>query len=130
MMTLGPPQCVPVITRDHLHQNDSHPEYLVLPGDLVGCVKRDDLHVKIIDFGEGSSSHSRSSCWTLNFFVAFFSGEVPPNLHTPLQVRAPEVIFNDLSTLLKVEYGTRVDVWSIGCLVWATGQRGSIRLTL
>ena len=54
MMTLDPPQCVPVFTRDHLNQTDSLPKYLVLPGNLVQCVKQDDLRVKIIDLGEGS----------------------------------------------------------------------------
>lgn len=54
MMTLGVPICVPVFTRDRLHQNDSFPKYLVHPGNLVECVKQDDLRVKIIDLGEGS----------------------------------------------------------------------------
>jgi len=101
MMTLGPPQCVPVFTRDQLHQNISHPKYLVLPGSLIERVNQDDMRVKIIDLGE-----------------AFFSTEVPQILHTPLQVRAPEVMFNHLSTLLKVEIGTRIDVWSVGCLIY------------
>ena len=53
MMTLGVPQCVPVFARDRLHQVDSLPKYLVLPGSLVEHVKQDDLRVKIIDLGEG-----------------------------------------------------------------------------
>lgn len=55
-MTLELPQCVPVFTRDRLHQTDSLPKYLVLPGNLVDCVKQEDLRVKIIDLGEGSLS--------------------------------------------------------------------------
>ena len=54
MMALGVPQCVPVITRNHLDQTDSHPKYLVLPGSLVEFVKQDDLRIKIVDLGEGS----------------------------------------------------------------------------
>ena len=54
MTALGVPQCVPVITRDQLHQTNSHPKYRVIPGSLVECVKQDDLRVKIIDLGEGS----------------------------------------------------------------------------
>ena len=54
MTALGVPQCVPVVTRDQLRQTDSHPKYLVIPGDLVKCVNQDDLRVKIIDLGEGS----------------------------------------------------------------------------
>ena len=49
--------------------------------------------VKIIDFGE-----------------AFFKDSVPGTLHTPLSVRAPEVIFGDA-------FDRRVDMWSAGCLV-------------
>ena len=60
MITLGVPHCVPVFTRDHRHQTDSHPKYLVLPGSLVGRVKPDDMRVKIIDLGEGSLSPSKS----------------------------------------------------------------------
>ena len=55
MMALGVPQCVPVITRDQTHQTDSLPKYLVIPGNLVDCVKQGDTHVKILDLGEGSS---------------------------------------------------------------------------
>jgi len=54
MMTLGLPQCVPVVTRDQLRHTDSLPKYLVLPGSLVECVKQDDIRIKIIDLGEGS----------------------------------------------------------------------------
>ena len=53
-MALGVPRCVPVVARDQLHQADSHPKYLVIPGNLVECVNQDDLRVKIIDLGEGS----------------------------------------------------------------------------
>ena len=67
MMTLDPPQCVPVFTRDQSHQSDSLPKYLVLPGNLVECVKQDNMRVKIIDFGEGSSLQSQSCCWALSF---------------------------------------------------------------
>ena len=42
---------------------------------------------------------------------------MPPRLHAPLEVRAPEILFNHLSPLLKVEVGARIDVWSMGCLV-------------
>jgi len=117
MMTLGLPQCVPVFTRDNLHQTDSLPKYLVLSGSLLECVEQEGLHIKIIDLGEGLlflvsivSLNTKSS-------VAFFSSEAPKDVHTPLQVRAPEVLFNNLSTLLRIECGPRIDVWSVGCLV-------------
>ena len=49
--------------------------------------------------------------------VAFFSTEAPQSLNTPLPARAPEDVFNRLSTLLKITYSARIDVWSLGCLV-------------
>lgn len=52
-----------------------------------------DLSIKIIDFGE-----------------AFFNNNAPTKLHTPLSIRAPEVIFGD-------RLDCRVDLWSAGCLV-------------
>jgi len=54
MTALGVPRCVPVVTRDQLHQTHLHPKYLVIPGSLVECVKQDDLRIKIFDLGEGS----------------------------------------------------------------------------
>ncbi|KAF5588095.1 CMGC SRPK kinase [Fusarium pseudocircinatum] len=56
--------------------------------------------IKIIDFGE-----------------AFLSDDAPSTLHTPLPVRAPEIIFGD-----KLDH--RVDLWSTGCLIFEliTGQ--------
>lgn len=50
-------------------------------------------HVKIIDSGE-----------------SFLPDDVPVALHTPLSIRAPEVLFGE-----KLDY--RVDLWSVGCLV-------------
>ncbi|KAF9780552.1 kinase-like domain-containing protein, partial [Thelephora terrestris] len=101
MMTLEVPQCVPVFARNQQHQSNSLPKYLVIPGNLVDCVKQDDIHVKIIDFGE-----------------AFFTAEEPRDLHSPLQVRPPEALVNHLSMLPKIKYDTRIDVWSIGCLIY------------
>ena len=53
MLTLGVPQCVPVFARDQRHHTDSLPKYLVVPGNHADYVKQDDMHVKIIDPGEG-----------------------------------------------------------------------------
>ena len=54
IVTLGPQECVPVITKDHLRQTDSLPKYLIVPGKLGDRVERGNLRVKIIDLGEGS----------------------------------------------------------------------------
>ena len=42
---------------------------------------------------------------------------MPEIFHPPLQVQAPEVIFNNLLEVLRVEFGTRTYVLSAGCLV-------------
>ncbi|TID13090.1 kinase-like protein [Venturia nashicola] len=48
--------------------------------------------IKIVDFGE-----------------SFMSDDVPDTLHTPIAVRAPEVIFGEKLDL-------RMDLWSMGCM--------------
>ena len=53
MTTLGVPTCIPVFARDQQHHTDSLPKYLVIPGSLADCVEQDDMHLKIVDFGEG-----------------------------------------------------------------------------
>jgi len=55
MRTVGLPRCVPVLVRDREHQTDSLPKYLVFPRNPVKRVDRNDLRIKIIDLGEGSS---------------------------------------------------------------------------
>jgi hypothetical protein len=59
MKTLGVPECSPLIILDKLDQADSLPKYLVSPGSLLERVKRglkrEDMRIKIIDFGAGSS---------------------------------------------------------------------------
>ena len=59
-MTLGLPKCAPVITLDRKHQTNSHPKYLVFSGSPIKSVKREDVRIKIIDFGEGSLLQSQS----------------------------------------------------------------------
>jgi len=109
MMKLEVPQCIPVFPRNQQHQTNSLPKYLVIPGNLVDCVKQDDLHVKIIDFGE-----------------AFFSAEVPRDLRSPLQVQPPEALLNRLLMQPQITYSTRIDVWSIGCLIYELATSSSL----
>jgi hypothetical protein len=60
MIIPGVPRCVPVITREKLHQTDSLPRYLVRPGNLLNYLKpdlkREEMRIKIIGLGEGSLS--------------------------------------------------------------------------
>lgn len=91
---LGIPETGTVRRRDGKSLEGNVPSYLVRPAQFR---KRDMLlqspSVKIIDYGE-----------------AFFNNNPPYTLHTPLSVRAPEVIFGDL-------LNKQVDMWSAGCLV-------------
>ena len=53
MMALEVPRCVPVLVRDPQHHTDLLPKYLVIPGNLMDCVRHEDMQVQIINFGEG-----------------------------------------------------------------------------
>jgi serine/threonine-protein kinase SRPK3 len=46
----------------------------------------------------------------VNFGESFLQSSAPQTLHTPLPVRAPEIIFRD-------HLDHRVDLWSLGCIV-------------
>ncbi|KAI1130751.1 kinase-like domain-containing protein [Nemania abortiva] len=79
------------------------PSYIVRPAPLKAKDVLQSLRapvVKIIDFGE-----------------SFLPHQAPATLHTPLVVRAPEVLFED-------PIDRRVDLWSLGCLLFElfTGQ--------
>ena len=76
------------------------PAYLVRPTSYPADLSLlQQQQIKIIDFGE-----------------PFSNNDVPETLHTPLCVRAPEVIFGE-----KLDY--RVDLWSAGCMVSADPGR-------
>lgn len=66
------------------------PRYIVRPADDLSMTLDS---VKIIDYGE-----------------SFFDSDPPKTLHTPLAVRAPEV-------LVGAEITKSVDLWGMGCLV-------------
>ena len=93
MAKLGAPETSEVRRKDGLPLEPGVPKYLVWPSHFL--VNRQSAldSIRIIDFGE-----------------AFLHTEIPDTLHTPLVVRAPEVIFKD-----RLDY--RVDLWSMGCMV-------------
>ncbi|GKZ66815.1 hypothetical protein AnigIFM60653_003144 [Aspergillus niger] len=70
------------------------PEYIVRPASSHTRSWQLSDTIKIVDFGE-----------------SFTQNNVPKTLHTPLVVRAPEVIFKD-----RLDY--RVDLWSLGCMLF------------
>ena len=54
------PRCVPVLTQNPRDQAHALPKYLVRSAELLHVMKRDNLRIKIIGFGEGSPSCIRS----------------------------------------------------------------------
>lgn len=92
----GKPEVAHITRTDSTALTENIPSYIVRPASVPAGIcqsLRMSSSIKIIDFGE-----------------AFVKGKAPDTLHTPLAVRAPEVIFGD-----QIDY--RVDLWCYGCLV-------------
>ena len=91
---LGSPHASPVTRIDGKCLPSNIPSHIVRPATFrMRDILRLSSTIKMMDFGQG-----------------FFKDSVPDTLHTPLAVRAPEVIFGDT-------FDRRVDLWSAGCLV-------------
>jgi serine/threonine protein kinase len=93
---LGEPEMDLVTRQDGKPLSSNVPAHIVRPSSF----RNEDIQsllpspsIKIIDFGE-----------------AFFNFDPPKTLHTPLPVRAPEIVFGD-------RLDNRVDLWSAACLV-------------
>ncbi|KAJ6114186.1 protein kinase [Penicillium capsulatum] len=91
---LGKPEIGHVRRRDGKDLEPGIPEYIVKPTSYRTHSWDSTQAIKIIDFGE-----------------SFLRTAVPQTLHTPLPVRAPEVIFQD-----HIDY--HVDLWSMGCMLF------------
>lgn len=103
---LGQPEIGLVQRSDGKALEPGVPEYIVRPALYRTHSWRTSNQIKIIDFGE-----------------SFLHSTVPQTLHTPLPVRAPEVIFGD-----RLDY--RVDLWSMGCMVGRITKSGKFRFHL
>ncbi|KAJ5237410.1 hypothetical protein N7489_007501 [Penicillium chrysogenum] len=97
---LGKPKIGRVQRRDGKDLELGVPEFIVKPTSYRTRSWNSTQSIKILDFGE-----------------SFLCTAVPHTLHTPLPVRAPEVIFQD-------EIDHHVDLWSMGCMLFElfTGQ--------
>jgi len=95
LQKLRSPEVGAVTRKDGKPLEPGLPAYLVRPTSYPADVSLSQQQIKIIDFGE-----------------SFSNNDIPETLHTPLCVRAPEVIFGE-----KLDY--RVDLWSAGCMVSA-----------
>ncbi|KOS47027.1 hypothetical protein ACN38_g1996 [Penicillium nordicum] len=91
---LRKPEIGHVRRRDGKDLEPGIPRYIVRPTSYWMPSWNSAQSIKIVDFG-GS----------------FLGTRVPQTLHTPLPVRAPEVIFQD-----HIDY--RVDLWSMGCMLF------------
>lgn len=90
----GVPKTGPVTRADGGSLRSGVPDYLVRSASFPASgFNLEGSSVKLIDFGE-----------------SFLSYEKPKALHTPLALRAPEVLFDE-------EYDFRVDCWSFACAV-------------
>ncbi|KAF1842922.1 serine protein kinase [Cucurbitaria berberidis CBS 394.84] len=91
---LGKPETGSLRSVDGNPLDPGMPEYLVRPTCFTVHKSLLASPIRIVDFGE-----------------SFLSNEIPDMLHTPLVVRAPEMIFGD-------EFNYRVDLWSMGCMLF------------
>lgn len=90
---LGAPETGEVTRLDGKPLGPGVPKYLVWPSCFPVSKAMLLNSIKVIDFGE-----------------SFTRNVKPRTLHTPLAVRAPEVIFAE-------DIDFRVDLWSMGCMV-------------
>jgi hypothetical protein len=110
---LNPPRMQLVPTNDNL----SSPRYLVEP---IICWKwlRETMvnlwKIQLIDFGKGGLAFLVINDHTNSHFVAaFFSGNRPTEIHTPLFIRAPEFVFIKMSFgAVDQDCGSSIDAWS------------------
>ncbi|KAI9035636.1 protein kinase [Aspergillus affinis] len=91
---LGKPEIGYVRKSDGKSLEPGIPEYILRPTSYQTYYRNLSQSIKIIDFGG-----------------AFLRTTVPQTLHTPLPVRAPEIIFQD-----HIDY--HVDLWSMGCMLF------------
>ncbi|KAJ5484559.1 hypothetical protein N7453_012027 [Penicillium expansum] len=98
-----------------------HTEFIEILGkpDIIGYVRRSDgqdIEPRIPKYIVRPSSYRTPSLdWArsikmIDFGQSFSQTTIPQTLHTPLALRAPEVIFQD-----RIDF--RVDLWSMGCMV-------------
>ncbi|RGP69582.1 cmgc srpk kinase [Fusarium sporotrichioides] len=87
---------------------------------LDGGPLEDNLPTRIVEPASFQKTDVMLSCPSvkiLDFGEAFFGNNAPDTLHTPVALRAPEVVFGD-------RLDPRVDLWSAGCMIFEliTGQ--------
>jgi serine/threonine protein kinase len=102
---LGNPETGLLRRNDRKLLEPSMPKYLVRPTSYPADLLMSFHPIKIVDFGE-----------------SFLNDDIPDMLHTPLPVRAPEIIFGE-----KFDY--RVDLWSMGCMVSSDLKRNILKRT-
>lgn len=111
----------------------TEPKFIEILGkpDIIGYVRRSDgqdIEPGIPKYIVRPSSYRTPSLdWArsikmIDFGQSFSQTTISQTLHTPLALRAPEVIFQD-------RIDCRVDLWSMGCMVREIIRRGVERCT-
>ncbi|KAL9117540.1 MAG: hypothetical protein Q9187_005922 [Circinaria calcarea] len=127
---LGSPICSPVITKGALPPSRSLPHYVVQPTSFEEWIKemiKDKSfkwNVKLIDFGSGGlplllllNLHSVNGPLSIN--AAHSASDQVREIATPLVYRAPEALFHSRSSgQTDSNWDHRVDIWSLGCLIY------------
>jgi serine/threonine-protein kinase SRPK3 len=90
---LGGPQTDVIRASDGRPLPPGIPRYLVWPAKIPIDKSTLETPIKLIDFGE-----------------SFLLDDRPQTLHTPLALRAPELLLGD-------EWDSKVDLWTLGCAV-------------
>jgi serine/threonine-protein kinase SRPK3 len=95
---LGSPRTDLVSALDRRPLPPGMPKYLVWPANIPLDKSSLEAPIKLIDFGE-----------------SFLPDYKPQTLHTPLALRAPELLLGE-------NWDARADLWTLGCTVSATEQ--------
>lgn len=101
MERLGRPQTGLVRCSEGRPLKQGMPQYLVWSADFPMDKPSLDNPIKLIDFGE-----------------SFLPSNKPGTLHTPLALRAPELLLED-------EWNIKTDLWTLGCTVGGTDSSQS-----
>ncbi|KAF7320979.1 hypothetical protein HMN09_00184700 [Mycena chlorophos] len=115
----GAPEVIPVVARDPTREPDSFPPYIITENiQLAQFLEeqfpetlREEPRVRIIDFG-----------------CARFANEIPcPRWHTPVEYAAPELLYAEAEENNRdAVWGWPVDIWSLGCTIWAITTRRAL----
>ncbi|EEP77279.1 predicted protein [Uncinocarpus reesii 1704] len=104
------PELIPVVAQNPWNQTESVPAYVLQAGSLVRFLEEEaeknatfePLCLKIMDFGN-----------------SFRKTDKRPPSNTPIQIRAPEVTFYELSKgKVASDWNKPIDIWAAACTIY------------